>query len=110
MAIRNHEQSGIQSVCSTQRRRSNRQNSHAAKIQLAQKMIHKAYLELCTAYRLPMVAEGEKIGWEMLARIALTKEKIKDCHSRSKASIDAVTNDLVGHEPSDRYDSDSSGL
>jgi hypothetical protein len=37
MAIRNHEQSGIQSVCSTQRRQPDKQNCHAAKIQLAQK-------------------------------------------------------------------------
>jgi hypothetical protein len=51
------------------------------KYNFPKKMIHEAYLELCTGYRLPTVEEGEKIGWETLARIALTKEKIKDCGS-----------------------------
>ena len=80
------------------------------KYNFPRKMIHKAYLEICTTHQLLTVAEGEKIGWETLARIALTREKIKDYHSRSKASFDAVTNNLVELEPSDCYDSDSSGL
>jgi hypothetical protein len=78
---------------------------------LPRKMIHKAYLEICTSHwKFLTVAEGEKIGWETLARIALTREEIKDCHSLSRTSADAVTNNLVKLEPSDCYDSDSPDL
>jgi hypothetical protein len=80
------------------------------KYNLPRKLIHRAYLEICTRYQLLTVAEGEKIGWETLARIALTREEIKDYHNQSQASINAVTNNLVELEPSDCYDSDSSGL
>jgi hypothetical protein len=73
------------------------------KYDFPRKMIHKAYLEICTRHQPLTVEEGEKIGLEMLARIALTREEIKDCHSLSKASIDAVTNNLVELEPSRRY-------
>jgi hypothetical protein len=37
------------------------------KYDLPRKMIHKAYLEICTRHQLLTVAEGEKIGWETLA-------------------------------------------
>ena len=80
------------------------------KYNLPRKMIHKAYLEMCTRHQLLTVAEGEMIGWETLARIALTREKIKDYHSLSQASFDAMTKNLVELEPSDCYDSDSSSL
>jgi hypothetical protein len=80
------------------------------KYNLPRKMIHRAYLEICMRYRLLMVTEGEKIGWETLARIALTREEIKDYHSLSQVSINTMTNNLVELEPSNCYNSDSSGL
>jgi len=71
------------------------------KYEFPRKVLLNWYKDICTRFHPLSVEEGEKVGLQTLARIALTREELKSRPDILLTSI--VTNNLIELEPSTYY-------